>query len=521
VPVTGAVPGKNRSNQDWWILGTTTQIHTVQDHAKAKLAYDFSPTVRASITLGSWHNDGRTNVDSYLRTATGDAFYSGRPVIDGLAYPALTASDFPLVRDGIDHLMGALSIKSRSRGVFDWEVAVSGYDYRRDLSRISTTVLPASAAGGAGRITDLKGTGWDTLAFRGVWRPDGEAGAHVMDLGVQQDRFRLRQRVDNTDDWIGGAATTPVSGFEGDTQLQSAFAQDTWSFAPRWKAVLGARFEHWTASNGVTRSTTSAFNHPVRAEDFVSPKAALGYEMDEHWVLKASTGKAVRFPTVSELYQGGFNSTGTAFINNDPNLKPEQSWTTELSSEWDWGAQRLRTTLFHETTHDGLFAQTNVTVTPNITNVQNVDELRTTGLETAFEAQDLWFRGFGLSGSVTYADSRTVKNDKFPASVGKWQPRVPRWRATVVGTWQASDRWSATLGARYSGQQYSTLDNSDPNGFAYQGASKYFTVDARLLYRFTRQWSGALGIDNLNNDKYWNFHPYPQRTYSAELKFDL
>jgi iron complex outermembrane receptor protein len=23
----------------------------------------------------------------------------------------------------------------------------------------------------------------------------------------------------------------------------------------------------------------------------------------------------------------------------------------------------------------------------------------------------------------------------------------------------------------------------------------------------------ALGIDNLNNYKYWNFHPYPQRTW--------
>ena len=162
-----------------------------------------------------------------------------------------------------------------------------------------------------------------------------------------------------------------------------------------------------------------------------------------------------------------------------------------------------------------------MTVTPNITNVQNVDRLRTTGLEVAAQAQDVFVRGLSLNGSVTYADSRTVQNDKFPASVGKWQPRVPRWRATVVGTWQPDDKWSATLGARYSGPQYSTLDNSDPNGFAYQGASKYFTVDARLLYRFTKQWSGALGIDNLNNYKYWNFHPYPQRTYSAELKFDL
>ncbi len=36
-----------------------------------------------------------------------------------------------------------------------------------------------------------------------------------------------------------------------------------------------------------------------------------------------------------------------------------------------------------------------------------------------------------------------------------------------------------------------------------------------------RQWSAAAGIDNLNNYAYWNFHPYPQRSYTAELKFDL
>ena len=90
-----------------------------------------------------------------------------------------------------------------------------------------------------------------------------------------------------------------------------------------------------------------------------------------------------------------------------------------------------------------------------------------------------------------------------------------------MATYAATDKLSLTLAARYSGKQYSTLDNSDVNGFAYQGASKYFTTDVRARYRINRQWSAALGIDNLNNYKYWNFHPYPQRTYVAELKFDL
>ena len=104
---------------------------------------------------------------------------------------------------------------------------------------------------------------------------------------------------------------------------------------------------------------------------------------------------------------------------------------------------------------------------------------------------------------------------------GHCQPRIPRLRSTFVATYRPDDKWSYTLGARYSGRQYSTLDNSDPNGFAYQGASKYFSTDVRLRYQVSRQWSAAFGIDNLNNYKYWNFHPYPQRSYSAELKFDL
>ena len=68
-------------------------------------------------------------------------------------------------------------------------------------------------------------------------------------------------------------------------------------------------------------------------------------------------------------------------------------------------------------------------------------------------------------------------------AVGKWQPRVPRWRATLLASWQLSPALSLSYGARYSGRQFSTLDNSDPNGFAYQAASKYFTTDLRAQWQ--------------------------------------
>ena len=43
--------------------------------------------------------------------------------------------------------------------------------------------------------------------------------------------------------------------------------------------------------------------------------------------------------------------------------------------------------------------------------------------------------------------------------------------------------------------------------------------DLRVRYVIDRQWTASFGIDNLNNDQYWNFHPYPQRNYTFELKW--
>jgi iron complex outermembrane receptor protein len=52
VAVSGAVPGNNPRNVPWVLFGATNQTHTVQDHAKLKLAYDITPALRASYTLG-------------------------------------------------------------------------------------------------------------------------------------------------------------------------------------------------------------------------------------------------------------------------------------------------------------------------------------------------------------------------------------------------------------------------------------------------------------------------------------
>ena len=523
--VSGAVPGQNKLGQAWWLLGTGTQYHTLQDHLKAKLAYDFSPSVRAIYTLAVWQNTAEGRPSTYLRDASGQPVYSGNVSIDGQRY-TLNGGTFPLTNERLQHTLHGLSVKSRSLGVFDWEVAASLYNYDQDdkRSNASGNPLPNAATGGAGTIANGAGSGWHNLALRGTWRPDGPKGEHVLDFGAQQDDYTLRYRTHNiSGNWLSDGPGTLLSEVGGRTQLQSLYVQDTWRLAPLWRAVMGLRSEHWQAQDGLTRfSASSSQSHASRSEHHLSPKAALSWQLQPEAYVKYAVGRAVRMPTVNELY-GATSTTNSQYIN-DPNLRPEQSWTQELSYEKTLDAHEWRLTAFAEDTRDGIYAQTvfDSAANANISRVQNVGFIVTRGWEAVYKGYHLGWPGLDLSASVTYADSTIRENAGFVSTpgdtLGKRQPNIPRWRTTVLATYRFSPDWSSTLAVRHSGQQYNTLNNSDTHSHAYMGVSPFTTVDVRARWQIDRRWSAALGIDNLTNQIYWNFHPYPQRTYTAELK---
>jgi iron complex outermembrane recepter protein len=527
--VTGAALDADNQNRPWYLIGSGTQYNTTQDHLKVKLAYDVNASLRASYVLGLWQNESEGNSVSYLRNAAGQPVTSGPINIDGRSFAALTGADLPVTRERLLHAMHGFSLKQNTRGTFDWEVAASLYDYVRDDKRqnASSNTQPNALTGGAGTLADGSGTGWHNLALKGTWRPDPAVNTHVVDFGYQLDDYKLRYKTTTlTRNYLQDNGGTLASNVSGNTNMHSLYAQDTWKFAPRWKTVLGLRAERWEANDGRTDfSGTSAINHPTRRGVWYSPKAALSWQWLDDTVLKASVGRAVRMPTVNELY--GATSTANSLFINDPNLRPERSRTTELTAEKDMGTARARLTWFTEQTHDAIYSQTvfDAAANRNISRVQNVDHIATSGLELAASSEDVLLKGLQLQGSVTYADSKIKTNRGFvntPGDTdGRWQPNIPRWRATVVGTYRFNDHWSGTLGVRYSGRQYRTLNNTDVNGQTYQGVSQFVTADVRLRHRFDKQWSAAIGIDNLNNKKYWNFHPYPQRSYTAELSFDL
>lgn len=522
-PVQGVVAATGSKNEAADIVGTTTQYHTVQDHAKLKLAYDHSPTVRAMYTLGYWHNHSDGSPATYLSDArTGAPVWTGtvNNGVNQYTLPAFTAS-----QDLQMHRLQGLSLKSHTQGVFDWEVATSAYDYITDQTRTSGTISSATSYASAGKLTDQAGTGWRNWALKGTWRPEGLARSHVIDMGYQHDHYTLQTLTHNTANGeLNAAPASLASQGGGHTRMQSAYVQDAWKFAPRWKTVLGVRAERWQASGGFAATAATSTNYASREETHFSPKAAVSHQWAPDLLLKVSMGRALRMPTVQELY-GSTNVSNNTFLN-DPSLRPERSLSHEWTVEKDLGNALLRITGFMENTQDAIYAQSNVFANGTTqTFVQNIQRMHSKGLEMAYAGQDVVTRGLEVSGSVTYVQSLIKENAGSVAvagdTLGKYQPRVPVWRGQVWLNHHWDDRLSTALGARYSGRQFATLNNADVNGNAYTGVSRFWVVDARVVRKVDRHWTVAAGVDNLNNHKYWNYHIYPMRTFFGELKYDL
>ena len=531
-PTTGAFMDFNRLGQPIAVLGAGGLEHKNQDNLKAKLALDFTPEWRGTYTVGFFQNDAKSTVDTYLRDAAGNPVYAGASLnIGGYNYniPASSFSSsngFYNIKQ--EHTAQSLALRSNTQRAWDWEVVASNMRFGLDTTRVPTTALPAAEAGGAGTIQALDGTGWSTFDLKGIWRPQGLTGAHHVSFGAHADRYKLNNVTSATANWISGTAAATTALALGRTRTDALWIQDAWRFAPRFKLTLGGRQESWRAYDGLNFSAAPASNvlQPELSSNKFSPKASLAWDASKDWRVTASYGTAYRFPTVTELYQA-VTVAGVIFTPN-PNLRPERAYSGELALERVIANGRVRVSLFQENLTDALIAQNSTIPGTNTigSSTQNIDRIRSRGVEIVAEKTDAMVRGLDLSGSVTFVDSRILADPTFRNAAGvltdvtgNYTPNIPRLKSTAVATYRHDEHWSGTLAARYSARVWATLDNTDINPNTYQGFAQYFVMDTRVRYQFSKQWSAALGVENLNNRKYFLFHPFPQRTAIAELKF--
>jgi iron complex outermembrane recepter protein len=501
---TSGVPSRTRTGAATSVLGAGGLEHQVQDRFKLKAALDLGPDIRLTYVGALFLNNVDSRAETYLGSAYTSAFSNG------------------VYRFDERHWSHSATLAGHS-GRLDWQLIGTLYDYAHDVQRTPTGLLPAANGGGRGNITRLDGTGWKTLDAKGAWAID-DAATHRISFGAHGDWFRLNSnRYTAAGDWRSDATGTLNQQSKGRTRTTALWAQDAWKLAEPLTLTVGGRYEWWKAYGGRNYSLSPAIlaDQPTLSAHHVSPKAALAWAATRHWTVRASFGEAWRFPTVGELYQ--VVTTPVPAVPN-PNLKPERALSEELALERRDTHGSFRLSLFNEAIKDALISQSGplpgFTPVQFGTYVQNVDRTRARGVELAAQRDDVVPR-VDLSGSVTYTDATTRRDAIFPAAEGQRLLQVPRWKATLVGTWRPTDRLSLTASGRYASRMYGTLDNSDSVGNVYMGFYKYLVVDLRADMKVNQRMRFALGVDNLNNDKYFLFHPFPQRTLFAQAQVTL
>jgi iron complex outermembrane receptor protein len=518
VGTTGGIPATNRAGAPANVLGATGLLSTNMLNGKLKVAYDLTPSLRLTYTVGMWQNDGDAGVQSFL-TAGAQPTFAGQGAF---------ANGFYELRQR--HRAQSLTLRTASTGHVDWEVALSQYRFDTDRQR-----FPVGAAAvtdtfsTAGRVATFDGTGWGAIDVKASWRTAQVDDGHTISAGLHHDRYSLVNPTWNTPSWRDGALTTLATLGRGRTRTNAVWLQDAWRLSPVLSVTIGGRYEWWRAFDGVNQNGATRVTQPVVAMERFSPKGRLLWTPNADWSTSLSVGRAYRFATASELYQ--LVSTGATFTSPAPDLRPDDVLSSELRVARSFTRGRAQLALFQDNVRDAIISQFRELV-PNspilFSYLANVDRIRARGAEVVLSTQDLGVRGLSVEATATYLDARTLAisgrasaTAASGAAIGKFLPNIPRWRASFVSTYRPIDRLSLTLGGRYSDQLWATLDNSEVNPNVFQGFSGWFVADARAQLRLSSRLVAALGVDNLLDRKYFLFHPFPHRTVIADLSVRL
>lgn len=273
----------------------------------------------------------------------------------------------------------------------------------------------------------------------------------------------------------GTAAAAPLA-LSIDTiehqRAQALYAQDQLTLAPRWKALIGVRFDRYRQT--VINHRTAAVNR--QRLHATSPRAGLVYQPTASTSLYASSAR-------------GFRPNSGIGIDNAA-FPAEASRAHEIGAKVEMPGGIAATLALYR------IDKKNV-LTPNPVNTDfslPAGEVASKGLELDLAGR--LRRGLRLSAAYAYTDARVTQGDN-TIRTGSRFPNVPRHGGNLLLV-AGDDGASLGAGLTYVGERFGDVAaSSDFRLPAY--------TTARLLaaYAPDKHWRLALNVDNLFDRRYF------------------
>lgn len=324
--------------------------------------------------------------------------------------------------------------------------------YRCGESLTRFTLTPDNEWGAVAHWTRPMGAGLVVLA-----------GADVHDVRVW----------DREQTYGGGAQTSNLSDHQRDS---APYAELMW-VRHAWTLTASARMDWYQNYDGrqlVLKGSNwlpSSTQPPQKDEHLFDPRLGLSRKFLNHWSISASSFRAFRAPTPSELYRS--TQVGNKLTVPNSLLLSERAtgWETGLATEWHWGS--VRSSYFLTQVNRPIVAlTTNPLSSPILLQRENLGQIESRGVALDFELNPR--RWLWLDGGYQYAHATVSRGSQ---DRGNWIPEVARDMGSLNLRASKSALGTLALQSRLSGRQF----DDDANLYMLHG---YFRLDAYASHDF-------------------------------------
>jgi len=482
--------------------------------------YAFAPTLRWSPAKGQ---DLTLQVERLRDERIPDR---GIPSLNGRPAPVKIANYYGYAVSGgtvpADYLHNAVSDET-----LDWKGKMTQWNVHEVLRHAGyqtafQNTFPAGTSNGTATRSEYNGTTAQENYFNQIeaWRHFHTPGMEHLFLGGVEYGHQKIRRTQSTGtaaavDLYNPAQVAPTlsttlntfNGFIG--QTVAGYFQDELSFAKKWKALVGLRFDNYRQSQ---HNYAPPANNVARTDNAPSPRIGVLYQPSQSSTYYASwshtfdpSGEAMTLTAISS--------------NNTAQLAPEKTDNYEVGSKYLLFGNRLTasTALYRLNRSDVKIPD--YTADPTGATYINAGVQRTDGFEA--NASGHITEHWRMTGGWAWMDAYYAKNPTVSNGVvlkGKRAMMIPVNSGSLWQNYEWKSGFGVGLGAIAMNSRFAATDNT-------VRVPGYARLDASAYYR-TRRWDLDAHIENLADTRYYesahtNYQIMPGSPINGRLSLRL
>ena len=129
-----------------------------------------------------------------------------------------------------EHWVNGVSLKSNTRGNWDYDISLSNFRYQNDVQRTAGYLnndgtVVNNVTGKLGSVRDMSGTNWTNFDAKAIYRP-AQAPLHQLSFGYHQDYTLLSSVTNNVQDWQNSNVGAMTAKAQGTNETKAVWIQD-------------------------------------------------------------------------------------------------------------------------------------------------------------------------------------------------------------------------------------------------------------------------------------------------------